>query len=201
MDSLWLQFQVSVVIPIVFGVLLYRESLGLIKIAGILFALMAVYLTSVKGTGKTNFKISQFYYPVILFLGSGAIDTLLKYTETTYVKSDQVSMFSASIFGIAFCLGFSFLIVQLVRRKTKFHWRNSIAGIALGIPNYFSIDFLLRALKTEGIESSTLFTINNVCIVLLTTLFGLFFFKEKLEKRNWAGIGLAIIGIILITIV
>jgi uncharacterized membrane protein len=51
----------------------------------------------------------------------------------------------------------------------------------------------------EGNESSTLFTINNVGIVMLSTLVGLLVFKEHISRKNWIGIGLAIVSIILVT--
>ncbi|MGY8914875.1 MAG: EamA family transporter, partial [Flavobacteriales bacterium] len=76
--------------------------------------------------------------------------------------------------------------------------RNVIAGLVLGIFNYFSIYFLLRALQNDFINSSSIFTINNVAIVLLSTIFGILFFKETLSKMNWFGIGLAVISIILV---
>ncbi|CAL2084763.1 conserved membrane hypothetical protein [Tenacibaculum sp. 190524A05c] len=191
--------RMAVVIPIVFGVVLYNESVGVIKIFGILMALIAVYLTSVKSNDSKGFQSGSLLLPVLLFLGSGAIDTLLKYTEINYVPTEKVSIFSASIFGVAFVFGVIFLLFQMLTKKVELSIKNIIAGIALGIPNYFSIEFLIRALKIEGIESSVLFTINNVSIVLLTTLFGLFLFKERLENRNWIGVAIAIVSIVLIT--
>ncbi|AUC14880.1 hypothetical protein BTO06_06905 [Tenacibaculum sp. SZ-18] len=191
--------RMAVVIPIIFGIVLYNESITLVKVIGILLALVAVYLTSVKSNHSQSFEGSSLVLPIMLFLGSGAIDTLLKYTELHFVPEESVSIFSAYIFGIAFVLGILFLIYQILVKREKFEMKSILGGIALGIPNYFSIEFLIRALKIEGIESSVLFTINNVSIVLLTTLFGLFLFKEKLENKNWIGILLAVISIILIT--
>ena len=107
-------------------------------------------------------------------------------------------MFLATIFGCAFLLGCLFMIVQIIKGNFKFQWKNILGGIVLGIPNYYSMEFLLKALQTEGLESSTLFTINNVSIVILTTVFALVFFKEKLIKKNWIGIGLAVISILLV---
>ncbi len=192
--------RMAVVIPIVFGVILYNESVGIIKVFGILLALVAVYLTSVKSNDSKGFQSGSLLLPALLFLGSGAIDTLLKYTEINYVPTEKVSIFSASIFGVAFVFGVIFLLFQMLTKKVELSVKNIIAGVALGIPNYFSIEFLIRALKIEGIESSVLFTINNVSIVLLTTLFGLFLFKERLENKNWIGVAIAIISIVLITV-
>jgi len=58
--------------------------------------------------------------------------------------------------------------------------------------------YLLKALSTDGMESSTAFTLNNVGIVILSTLFGLFIFKEKLILKNWLGIVIAIVSILLV---
>jgi uncharacterized membrane protein len=52
----------------------------------------------------------------------------------------------------------------------------------------------------DGFESSTLFTINNVGIVAFSTLIGLLIFKETISKKNWIGIGVAIISIVLVTL-
>ena len=189
--------KMSVVIPVVFGIVVYNESVGFVKIIGIILALVAVYLTS----GKSNnnpVKFKNLLFPLLLFFSSGLIDTSIKYVETNFVPDGEVPLFLATIFGLAFVLGGFFLIIQMINGRFVFQWKNIIGGIALGIPNYYSMVFLLKALQTKGMESSTLFTINNVSIVILTTVFALIFFKEKLIKKNWIGIALAVVSILLV---
>ena len=190
--------KMSVVIAIVFGVWYYNESLSLVKLIGILLALIAVYLTSIKAKNQITQKNKDFLYPLLLFFGSGAIDTSLKYVETTYVAEGGVPLFSATIFGCAFILGIIVLVYQKATGTLNFEFKSILGGVLLGIPNYFSIVYLLKALSTKGMESSTAFTLNNVGIVILSTLFGLFIFKEKLIHKNWLGIVIAVISIILI---
>ncbi|MDA8951736.1 DMT family transporter [Flavobacteriaceae bacterium] len=190
--------KMSVVIAIVFGVLYYKESLSFIKVIGILLALTAVYLTSSKEKNGIAQKNKDFLFPILLFFGSGAIDTSLKYIETSFVPEGGVPLFSATIFGCAFVLGVVALFYQKVKGTLSFELKSIFGGILLGVPNYFSIVYLLKALSTEGMESSTAFTLNNVGIVILSTLFGLFIFKEKLISKNWFGIVVAIVSIILI---
>ncbi|MCH3885588.1 EamA family transporter [Tenacibaculum sp. MSW2] len=189
--------KMSVVIPIIFGIIVYNESVGVVKIVGILLALIAVYLSSAKND-NSPVKFKNLLFPLLLFVGSGVLDTALKYVETNSVSENNVPLFLATIFGCAFVLGSLLIVIQIVRGKLKFLWKNVLGGIALGIPNYYSMEFLLKAFKTD-IESSTLFTINNVGIVILTTVFALLFFQEKLIKKNWVGISLAVISIILVT--
>ena len=190
--------KMSVVIAIVFGVWYYEESLSLIKVIGILLALVAVYLTSSKEKNGIAQKNKDFLFPILLFFGSGAIDTSLKYVETSFVAEGGVPLFSATIFGCAFVLGVIALFYQKVKGTLSFELKSIFGGILLGVPNYFSIVYLLKALSTEGMESSTAFTLNNVGIVILSTLFGLFIFNEKLISKNWVGIGIAVVSITLI---
>ena len=190
--------KMSVVIAIVFGVWYYEESLGFIKLSGILLALIAVYLTSVKEKKETTVKQVSLLFPILLFFGSGAIDTSLKFIETRFVEEGGVPLFSATIFGCAFILGMIILLYQIIKGAFRLEFKNILGGILLGVPNYFSIVYLLKALSTDGIESSTAFTLNNVGIVILSTLFGLFIFKEKLIWKNWLGIVIAIVSILLV---
>jgi len=192
--------KMSVVIPVVFGIFIYNESVSFFKIAGILMALIAVYLSSAKSdTAPVKFK--NLIFPLLLFVGSGFIDAGLKYVESKSVSDEAVPMFLATIFGCAFVLGFFVVVTQMINGKFHFHFKNILGGIALGIPNYYSMEFLIKALQTGGMESSTLFTINNVSIVIFTTVFALVFFKEKLIKKNWIGLGLAVISILLVALV
>tara|TARA_R110002111_G_scaffold1433_9_gene9769 strand:- start:470 stop:1099 length:630 start_codon:yes stop_codon:yes gene_type:complete len=191
--------KMSVVIPIIFGVILYNESLSTIKIIGIILAIVAVYLASVKNNLEKH-KKAGLLLPVILFLGSGAIDTTLKYVEINFVSENEVSIFSGSLFGFAGVFGLIFLLFKTIQKREVFGVKNLIAGIVLGIPNYYSIVFLIKALQTKGIESSTLFTINNVGIVVVSTLVGLLIFKESFSLKNKIGIALAVIGIVLVAV-
>jgi len=191
--------KMSVIIPVLFGLYAYNESLSIQKGIGTILALIAVYLTSIKAT-KSTIKATNLWLPFLLFLGSGIIDTTIKYIETTYVSKNGIPIFSATIFGIAGLIGLSILFGQRIQKQFKFDYRSIIGGVILGIVNYYSIYTLLKALQFEGFESSTIFTINNISIVMLSTLLGLAFFKEKLSTKNWIGIIITIIAIILITL-
>ena len=190
--------KMSVVIPVVFGLIVYNESVGFFKVLGLCLALIAVYFSSVKE--NTVFNKKYLYLPVILFLGSGTLDTILKYVEKTYVAENETAIYTGTIFLVAVSIGILVMIYLAINKRLKLTFKNLIAGVVLGVPNYFSIYFLLKALQTEGLDSSTVFTINNVGIVLLSAVIGLLLFKEKLSKLNYIGIVLSVIAILLITL-
>lgn len=191
--------KMSVVIPIIFGLYAYKESLGIQKGIGITLALIAVYLTSIKEKSE-SFSLKGLWLPTLLFFGSGVIDSAIKFIETTYVSKNGIPIFSATIFAIAGIIGIIILSAKAIKGQFKFDYRSIFGGIILGIVNYYSIYMLLKALQFEGFESSTIFTVNNVAIVMLSTLIGLIAFKEKLSHKNWLGIGIAIVSIILVTL-
>ncbi len=191
--------KMSVIIPVVFGIYVYNESYGIQKIVGVILALIAVYLTSIKS--KTAISTNKgLFLPVILFIGSGIIDTSIKFLETTFVAKNGIPIFSATIFFFAGIIGILILIQKSLKKSYKFDVKSIYGGVALGIVNYASIYYLLKALQYEGTESSTIFTINNVAIVMLSTLTGLLLFHEKLYIKNWIGIITAIVSIVLVTL-
>ena len=175
--------KMSVIIPIIFGIYIYNERVGFQKTTGTLLALIAVYLTAMKSSYSINHK-KGILLPFMLFLGSGIIDTLLKYVETKYVPNTDIPIFSATIFGCAAILGSVILMIKKIKNSFTYSIKDIGGGIILGIINYYSIFFLLRALQYKDMESSTIFTINNVAIVMLSTLIGLLIFKEHISKKK-----------------
>jgi len=188
--------KMSVIIPIVFGILVFKESIGAQKIVGIILALIAVYLTSLKQ--KNDVVVTKsLYLPIILFFGSGIIDTSVNY----FAPDDKIHLFSSLVFAIAAVIGFLILGYKSFAKKNRFELKSVPFGMALGIVNYGSMYFLLKALRVHGFESSSIFTINNVAIVTISTLIGLLLFKEQISKKNWIGITLALISILLVTLI
>jgi drug/metabolite transporter (DMT)-like permease len=191
--------KMSLVIPVLFGVFWYQETLSFFQILGILLALIAVYFASIK-TKDINLPKTSFLLPVLVFLGSGVIDTSIKYLQEIHVEETEYPLFSAVVFASAATIGVLSIIFKSIKTKEKIAWKDIFGGIALGIPNYFSIYYLLKALQSETLNSASVFTINNVAIVMFSTLLGIILFKEQLSLKNWIGISLAIISIVLIAL-
>ena len=66
----------------------------------------------------------------------------------------------------------------------------------LGVPNYFSIYFVLLALENLG--GIYVFPILNIGVVLLSAIISWLFYQEQMSKTNWMGIGLACLSIVII---
>ena len=193
--------KLSLVIPVLFSFLVYQEHISWLKFIGIVVALIAVVLTSKNNnTIETSKKISwQYMLPIILFISSGIIDTLTKYVERTYLITNDISnAYLISGFFIAAILGSIVLSYQYITSKRVFNIKNLLAGIVLGVPNYFSIYYLIKALQSNSLSSSATIPINNIGVLFVVSMFGIFIFKEKLNKANYIGLLFTLLAILLI---
>ena len=178
-------------------ILIYNESLSELKLFGIFCALLGVYLIASSGS-KSN-KSSKAYLLIILFIGSGLLDLNLNYAQNHVLNYISTSIFTAFGFAAAGIHGVLFYIIQSFRgRSQPIKLKNLIAGFLLGIPNYYSIYFLLEAYQSIPWQDSSILAVVNVSIVLLSVITGFVVFKEILNQKKLVGIIAALISIFLL---
>ncbi len=185
--------KLSLVFPVLFSLIYFSEQVSTIKYIGLAGALISVLLTVYKKEiNKTN--IMFIVLPVIIFFGSGLVDSIVKYVQAVKISEDEVSLYTISVFFMAFLCG---IIISILKRpkKIKRHRPTLLLGFALGIVNFGSLYFFINALNKSSLKSSLVFAVNNMSIVALTALIGTIIFKEKLNKINFAGIVLAIVSL------
>lgn len=188
--------RMSVVVPVLFGFLLFGDSTGWPKLAGILLALVAFYFTSKKETsGQMNTR--YFYLPVFLFLAFGANDTMLKMAEHYFIN-DDFTPFLATAFAAALVLGTLVLVFKWRSGHEKFQYKNVVAGIILGLLNWYSTLYFLKGIDVS--EVSVFIPAFNTGVVVLASLVGITLFGEKLSKKNRIGIFLAILAIFFLSL-
>ncbi|MFT6923641.1 MAG: drug/metabolite transporter (DMT)-like permease [Crocinitomicaceae bacterium] len=183
--------KMSMAISIILMIVGYSESFNILKVIGILFAILGVFLVSYSKGSKTN----ATWMLLLLFFGSGALDFTLNYVQNYELGSMSTALFSAIGLGMAGIIGFLILIAKFINGSSKFHIKNVIAGIFLGIPNFFSIYLLILSYSTTGWQDSTVLAITNVSVVLLSSMIGFIAFKENASKQKIIGLISAILAI------
>jgi drug/metabolite transporter (DMT)-like permease len=189
--------KLSVVIPVLVAVFLYNSPINTLNIAGILISFVAVWLISQKQRTNRQASKNLLWLPLAVFLGSGCIDSLLNYIQKKFIPPATEAKLVTTVFSNAFLFGIIFLLVQVVIGNTKLRLKNILWGFALGIPNYFSMYFLVKTLTL--FEPTRIFPINNIGIVAASTIAGVIFFTEKPTLLNKIGLLLAIFSIVLIS--
>lgn len=191
--------KLSLIIPVILSVYLYNETVAGWKLVGVIIALIAVILTCYpKKSLNEKSTVSQqlkFFLPFILFVGSGLLDSLINHVQQKYVNEENSNAFLISGFLSAAIIGSCILVFQYITKKRIFEWKHLFAGVLIGVPNYFSIWCLIHFLKQSPWESSASIPMNNMGIVLFSTLAAAILFKEKLSVANWIGVGLSAIAI------
>lgn len=197
--------KMSVIIPITFSILIDPlDKLTNLKAAGIILAILAVFL-SIYRKRKIEFDPRNIYLPIILFLGMGIVDSIVKYAQQYYVNDDVLPLFTVILFIMAAIAG---LVTKLLRKtpfKALINPKVLMWGILLGISNYGSLYFVIKALNYKDtfgdhIGGSVVFGINNLGIIALSVIIGLLVFKEKILKINWVGIIISFIAIYILSI-
>jgi drug/metabolite transporter (DMT)-like permease len=195
--------KLSLVIPAALSVGLYGDRLSWLQIAGIVLAFPAVYLVArpvqaaepIAGVRHKN-----LFWTVLLFAGSGLLDTAMKHAELLLpADTDVQAIFSVHIFAVAAVIGLLVLIYLLVTGRRRFAWRNLAGGVLLGIPNFFSIYYFIRMLDSGFLSGAAMIPLNNTGILLVSTLASWLLFGEKLSSPRIAGICLAALVILLLT--
>lgn len=192
--------KMSMVIPIIAGILLYNDSVSVLRISGIILALAAVVLSSTGPSIESDSQVKKnLWLPVLLFLGSGLVDTSIKISEHYFITPDNINLYFSFLFGTAGCFGVIKLAINYFRYKQKIELKSVWAGILLGTTNYYSLVFLVRALAAPGAESSLIFAIVNMLVVIISTVCGILIFLEKPGKLKLAGIGISLAAIYILS--
>lgn len=201
--------KMSLAIPILAAVFLFGESLSLVKVLGIILALGSILLTTYKpkklieqddlSPGKTSMALALLL-PLVVFFGSGICDTVVSIINKNHLQAHDTDLLNTVLFTTAAIAGTIALAVQLLRGKETLRWRQLGFAIVLGVPNYFSLYFLIKSLQRSGFETSVVFPIVNIGVVTTAAVVAYFGFKEHLTKLNILGIALAIVAIYILSV-
>lgn len=192
--------KMSLAIPVLFSLFVFKYAVNALdgwNYLGIALAFVSIWLVSKKKktTGDAPLTFQFLLLPLAVFLLGGLIDTSLNYVNHHYIAEAIEPIFPIIIFSSAFICG---TLICLVK-KVKFGWKEFVGGLYLGIPNYFSIYFQLKALSAFDNNGAIVYPALNIGIIIVSTLLAIILFKERLNKINFIGVGLAVVVIFLLS--
>ncbi len=179
------------------------------KGAAILLAFPAVWYASTPSKAKASddpspggvpsAPVATWVLPAIVFLGSGLIDLGFGWFSTPeHMTSDEDRLAFASIpFVMAAMIGTGRWAL-LPGSKPQLDRATITGGVILGIINVGSLFFLLSAYHYMPLSRSAIVPMNNLGVVLATSLAGMIFFSERPSLRNLLGWFLATTALLLL---
>ena len=186
--------KMSFVFPMFFSILIDpNDNYSNTKLLLLIMAVVAVLLSVYKKRTKSIDSLFIIFLPFILFVLMGFADSLVKFAQNSFVKSEnESSLFSFIIFSFAALWGIILIFLQK-DKKEILQPKVLIIGLLLGVFNFGSLYFLINALNDLTFNNSLVFALNNMGVVLFSIIIALTFFKEKVTNLNKGGIALSII--------
>ena len=187
--------KMSLAVSMIGMILIYNEIITFFKIIGVLLALSGVLLISFE-KNKTASSTNSLKMLLVLFIGSGILDLALNYTQQHVLTPLTPALFSSFGFGLAGITGTLILIYQTYFKSVSIKFKNIIAGIILGIPNYFSIFLLLKSYEVIDYTNSSILAIVNVSVVVFSAVFGFVIFREVFTVKKGIGLIASLLAIL-----
>lgn len=190
--------RLSLFIPVLASLFLFGESFNGLKIAGLLVGFAAIFFTLIRKQTTKKVKNSSYLYPLLVFFGFGVIDVLFK--QLALHKAIPYTTSLIFVFCMAFVVALAAVIYSRIVKNEKLQLVNLLCGAILGFFNFGNILFYMKAHQALATNPTTVFAAMNMGVIILGGLVGVFFFREKLSKLNYIGLGMALVAIILITL-
>jgi drug/metabolite transporter (DMT)-like permease len=189
-----------VLVVIIFTLTNPEEQLTSVQWIAIGLAIMGIVLSSIKADGR-RFERSMLVYPAIIFFGSTLIDYMIPKLSETAQTASALSLYACLPFLTAGISGLLYVLYNKWRKTGKtfqFGKKEWQYGALLGVVNYGSIFFLVKTIDSGWMLKTSIICLNNLGVVMLSTMIAVMIFKERLSKINWAGLALSVMALLLL---
>lgn len=194
---------ISLVIPVLFSLIVFKmsQSFDWLNYLGLGLAILAVVLSTFKKEeGVRDVNRLDWLLPLGVFVMYGITNTTFNYLNAQYVTaSGQTIPFTLTILSGSVVFGLLIFAYRLAKGLEVFSIKSVWAAFPLGIPNFLSFYYLLKALDAFNNNGAYVLPLYNISVILISSVVGMVFFKEKLSLINKIGLGIAVLAIILIS--
>ncbi|MCS7018208.1 MAG: hypothetical protein RMJ87_03670 [Cytophagales bacterium] len=196
--------KMSLIVPVLFNLWWMPDNrLSATTYAGIVLTFPALWLASAKRSTvqlhhQQRTTVATTLLPVAVFVAGGMVDTTVNWANSRLQHEWQQAVFAIASFGAAGICGLAVLIFRMITYREYLTWRSVAGGVALGVPNYFSIYLLLQALSAFNNNGAWLFPLYNILIILVASAGSVLLFGERLSFINLIGMTIAIIALTLL---
>lgn len=183
--------KLGLLVPIVCSILFLHETPTPVQVLGFVVAIAAVLI--INGSKEQSAARNRSML-IMLLLSCGTGDFMSKVYEVLGPRefSDQFLFFT-------FLSAFLLCLVMVVRKGEKPGVKEVLWGALLGLPNYFSARFILSALG-QGIPAVIVYPTFSVASMVVLLIAGVAFFREKLSRREWTGVGLILAALVFLNV-
>jgi drug/metabolite transporter (DMT)-like permease len=191
---------ISLVIPVLINLFILKTG-GEINWSialGLVFSFAAIYFCSPQLTSADGVK-PVVWLLLAVFIAYGLTNTLFSYLNSSLTFFVGGTLPFIMMILIGSMLSSSIVLIwKSINGTLNWNLNSVLAAIPLGLPNFFSFYFLLKALDAYQNNAAVVLTMYNLSVILLSALTAYVFFKERLTNRQWIGLGIGCVGIALL---
>ncbi len=191
---------ISLVIPVLINLFILKTGgeINLSIALGLIFSFAAIYFCSPQLTSADGVK-PVVWLLLAVFIAYGLTNTLFSYLNSslTYFVGGTLPFIMMILIGSMLSSSIV-LIWKSINGTLNWNLNSVLAAIPLGLPNFFSFYFLLKALDAYQNNAAVVLTMYNLSVILLSALTAYVFFKERLTNRQWIGLAIGCVGIALL---
>jgi len=186
----------SMLIPTLSGALIWHESIGPLKIVGIVF-MVACLVLSVDGgkdAEKRRASFAWLLFCAIAFLFQGGIGVMQKWHQSSAFK-EELNAFLVVAFAVSFLYS---TVSALILRKKEEHpardtemplWKRALPWVMMVAGGVcVALNNKLNLYLSGVMDSAVFFPLVNGGGLILTTLCAFFLFRERLSLKQWIGL-------------
>ena len=181
--------RLGLVVPMVMAVFAFGELPSGLQLTGFLLAIAAIWIIRTGGGGTAASKSGL----LLLLVCSGLSDSLSKVFERVGDRA-----LDAHFLLITFLAAMVISLALMVRKGERLGWREVLWGCLVGVPNYGSVFFLLRAL-TE-LPAVMVYPTYSAGTILAISLVGVLAFRERPGRRQWCGLAVILLALVLLNL-
>lgn len=170
--------KLGVLVPTLASIFIFKEQPTVLQILGVVLSVSAIIVINTeKGASHVNVNGTL----IALLIVGGTTDIMAKvYEQYGEPACKDQFIFFTFVVALVLCTGLA------VYRKEKITGKDILCGIIIGIPNYFSAIFLLKAL--HEVMATIAYSTYSVATIALAAVAGEALFKERLTKRQAVGL-------------
>ena len=194
----------SAIIPSMSGPVLFGEKVTFSQFVGIALMVICILLSPGKDEGeKRSFSLKWLLFCAVAFVFSGAVGVVQKIHQNNAVHKTEMPALLLTCFFVSFVLSGIKLIIERGRTKKSGERLNKLTPAVVLFPAVtglcFAFPHTINLFLSGRLASVVFFPTINLCPMMLTMLYAVFGFKERLTAKQWAGIAVGVLSTVFVS--
>ena len=182
--------KLGVLVPAVTAIIFFGEKPAVIQVCGFVTALAAIVLIHME---KEQTDVTFKWGLILLLLLGGSGDAMAKvYEELGRAELEENFLFCTFAAAFLLCVAFALKKRQHLAKEDVFF------GVLIGMPNYYSARFLLKALA--HVPAVIAYPTYSTSAIVIVSAAGVVLFREKMGVRRKAAVALVLAALFLLNV-